>query len=69
MRSSDISTDTIVDDLGPERISRFIDERQLIKRAGTVDDLIGVVQLLCATGGSFITGDTVVVGGGFARRL
>jgi 3-oxoacyl-[acyl-carrier protein] reductase len=42
---------------------------QLIKRWGEVDDLVAFVLLLCSTGASFLTGQTVVVDGGFVKRI
>jgi NAD(P)-dependent dehydrogenase (short-subunit alcohol dehydrogenase family) len=42
---------------------------QLIKRFATVEDLFGVVLLLCSGEASFVTGQTYPVDGGFPRRV
>jgi 3-oxoacyl-[acyl-carrier protein] reductase len=42
---------------------------QLVKRWGHVDDLVDFVLLLCSDGASFLTGQTVVVDGGFVKRI
>jgi len=42
---------------------------QLIKRWGQVDDLAEVVLMLCSDGASFLTGQTVVVDGGYVKRI
>ena len=42
---------------------------QLVKRFGQVDDLIEMVLLICSGGASFFTGQTVIVDGGFVKRL
>jgi NAD(P)-dependent dehydrogenase (short-subunit alcohol dehydrogenase family) len=42
---------------------------QLIKRFGQIDDLVEMVLLLCSDGASFMTGQTVIVDGGFVKRV
>jgi 3-oxoacyl-[acyl-carrier protein] reductase len=42
---------------------------QLIKRWGQLEDLVGMVLLLCSSEASFVTGQTVTVDGGFVRRI
>jgi NAD(P)-dependent dehydrogenase (short-subunit alcohol dehydrogenase family) len=42
---------------------------QLIKRWGQLDDLVGMVLLLCSGEASFVTGQTVTVDGGFVKRV
>jgi NAD(P)-dependent dehydrogenase (short-subunit alcohol dehydrogenase family) len=42
---------------------------QMIKRWGQIDDLIGMVLLLCSGDASFVTGQTVTVDGGFVKRI
>jgi 3-oxoacyl-[acyl-carrier protein] reductase len=54
--------------LPPERFQYFVD-KQLIKRRGTVDDLIGPMLFLCSDEAAFITGETLIVGGGFPLRV
>jgi 3-oxoacyl-[acyl-carrier protein] reductase len=42
---------------------------QLVKRFGSIDDLVGMVLLLCSEDAVFMTGQTVVVDGGYVRQL
>ena len=42
---------------------------QLVKRWGRVEDLVGMVLLLCSDDASFATGQTVTVDGGFVKRI
>ena len=42
---------------------------QLLKRWGQLEDLIGMVLLLCSNEASFVTGQTVTVDGGFVKRI
>jgi NAD(P)-dependent dehydrogenase (short-subunit alcohol dehydrogenase family) len=51
--------------LGPgEAMKSFVD-RIPLKRAGTVDDVAGVVAFLCSPDAAYITGQTLNVDGGF----
>jgi len=42
---------------------------QLVQRWGAVEDLVGMVLLLCSDDASFATGQTVTVDGGFVKRI
>jgi len=42
---------------------------QLVKRFGSIHDLVGMALLLCSDDAVFMTGQTVVVDGGYVRRL
>ena len=42
--------------------------RTAIGRWGELDELIGPLLLLCSDAGSFITGSTLVVDGGYTAR-
>jgi len=42
---------------------------QLIKRFAGMDDLLGMVLLLCSDQASFVTGQTVLVDGGYVRQV
>jgi len=59
-----VLTDTIREDLPSEQAAAFVQEAQLIKRDLSTDDLLGAVRLLCSDDGAFITGETLIVGGG-----
>ncbi len=42
---------------------------QLVKRWGQVDDLVATALLLCSDDAAFVTAQTVVVDGGYVKRL
>jgi 3-oxoacyl-[acyl-carrier protein] reductase len=63
-----IHTDTIVADLGDTAADTFIDQAQVLKRPGQPADLVGAAFFLCSQDASFITGETLVVSGGYATR-
>jgi NAD(P)-dependent dehydrogenase (short-subunit alcohol dehydrogenase family) len=42
---------------------------QLVKRWGQADDLVEAVLLVCSEGASFFTGQTLVIDGGFVKRV
>jgi 3-oxoacyl-[acyl-carrier protein] reductase len=42
---------------------------QLIKRPGTMADLVGPLLFLCSDHAAMVTGETMVVGGGFPLRI
>jgi 3-oxoacyl-[acyl-carrier protein] reductase len=42
---------------------------QLVKRFGSIEDLVGMALLLCSDEALFMTGQTVVVDGGYVRQL
>jgi NAD(P)-dependent dehydrogenase (short-subunit alcohol dehydrogenase family) len=50
---------------GDPDISRWIFNRVPMKRPGQPNELVGVCQLLASDAGSFITGQTFIVDGGF----
>jgi 3-oxoacyl-[acyl-carrier protein] reductase len=54
----------------PESLLRdFIENRQLMKRQGRVSDLIGALRFFTSPASSFVTGETLVIGGGFPLRV
>jgi NAD(P)-dependent dehydrogenase (short-subunit alcohol dehydrogenase family) len=59
-----VDSESSLASIGPQERTSLID-RQLIKRLGTMDDCAGVLAFLCSEEASFITGQSVVVGGGW----
>jgi NAD(P)-dependent dehydrogenase (short-subunit alcohol dehydrogenase family) len=56
-------------DLPPELITRFVEDLQVIKRPGRMQDLVGTLKFFCSDGAAFITGETLIVGGGYPLRI
>ncbi len=63
-----IGSDAVLERL-EEHNKQLVLRSQLIKRFATIDDLLGVVLLLCSEEASFVTGQTYPVDGGFPRRV
>ena len=49
----------------PESIGEEFIEKIPLKRAGTVEEIAGVVAFLCSSDSDYITGQTLNVDGGF----
>jgi NAD(P)-dependent dehydrogenase (short-subunit alcohol dehydrogenase family) len=60
-----MNTENALADLPHALISDIVRERQLVHRLGTMDDVVSAMLFLCSSEGSFITGETVRVSGGF----
>jgi len=54
---------------GYKEMSHFVLDNQLIKRFANVEDLLPMVLLLSSDDGSFITGQTILVDGGFVKNI
>lgn len=52
-----------------EQRDGFVRTLQLVKRPGRMTDVAGVVRFLCSDEASFITGETIVVSGGYPLHL
>jgi 3-oxoacyl-[acyl-carrier protein] reductase len=48
----------------PEMMQEMLVLNAAIKRVGTPEDLLGVLELLCTAAGDYITGQTIIVDGG-----
>jgi NAD(P)-dependent dehydrogenase (short-subunit alcohol dehydrogenase family) len=49
-------------------VQDLIQNQQLIKRPGRMEDIVKAMLYLCSDDASFVTGETIVVGGGFPLR-
>ncbi|MDG4834383.1 SDR family NAD(P)-dependent oxidoreductase [Solwaraspora sp. WMMD1047] len=56
-------------DLPDELLTEFIENKQLIRRQGRTADLVGAMRFFCSPESSFVTGETLIVGGGFPLRV
>jgi NAD(P)-dependent dehydrogenase (short-subunit alcohol dehydrogenase family) len=48
---------------------RLVSEQQLVKRHGRMSDLVGPLLFFCSDEASFVTGETLMVSGGFPLRV
>jgi NAD(P)-dependent dehydrogenase (short-subunit alcohol dehydrogenase family) len=53
---------------GMEGIDAMLIGQQMIKRQGTMHDLADMCLFLCSDAASFVTGQTILVDGGFTRK-
>lgn len=60
-----MATEAAMEDQPKEKIDRFVNELQHIKRLGTMDDVVSTLLFLCSKEASFITGETIRVSGGY----
>lgn len=56
-------------ELPRELVDEFVNQHQLIKRQGEMDDLVGALFFFCSDEARFITGDTLMVTGGYPLQL
>lgn len=64
-----MATESAMADQKPEKIDRYVNELQRIKRLGTMDDVVSTMLFLCSDEASFITGETIRVSGGYPYGL
>jgi len=60
-----MNTENALADLPPPLIDEFVHERQLVRRLGTMGDVVSAMLFLCSDDASFITGETLKVSGGY----
>ncbi len=60
-----MNTENALADLPRPLIDEFVNERQLVHRLGTMDDVVATMLFLCSDEASFITGETLKVSGGY----
>ena len=59
-----MATENALAELPPDMVEDMINQRQLIHRQGTMDDIVAAMMFLCSPESSFITGETLKVSGG-----
>jgi len=64
-----MATENAMADLPAELVSRFVDELQLVHRLGKMDDIVSAMLFLCSADSSFITGQTLMVSGGYPNYV
>jgi NAD(P)-dependent dehydrogenase (short-subunit alcohol dehydrogenase family) len=60
-----MNTENAVADLPKHLIQEFTNRLQLVRRLGTMDDIVSAMLFLCSDEASFITGETLKVSGGY----
>jgi 3-oxoacyl-[acyl-carrier protein] reductase len=63
-----IMTDTIRAELNPESVA-YVQAQQVLKREGVPQDIVEAMLYLTSPAASFVTGETLKVGGGFTLGL
>ncbi|MDP1632545.1 MAG: SDR family oxidoreductase [Caulobacter sp.] len=63
-----VDTPSAISDIPADYANMLIHERQLVKRLGRVQDLVGALFFLCSEDAAFVTGETLIVGGGYPLR-
>jgi NAD(P)-dependent dehydrogenase (short-subunit alcohol dehydrogenase family) len=58
-----------MEELPKELIDEFINTHQLIKRQGEMGDLVGALFFFCSDDARYITGDTLMVTGGYPLQI
>jgi NAD(P)-dependent dehydrogenase (short-subunit alcohol dehydrogenase family) len=51
-----------------ERVQKWVDERLLVKRPGNPEDLDGAILFLASEASAYVTGQTIVVDGGWSAH-
>jgi len=64
-----MATENAMADLPDELVARFVDDLQLVHRLGSMDDIVSAMLFLCSSDASFVTGQTLMVSGGYPNYL
>ncbi len=64
-----MATENAIADLPEEFVRDFRDNKQLVHRTGTVEDIVAAVLYLCSDAAGFITGETLKVSGGYPAGM
>ncbi len=64
-----MATENALAGLPQEIVDDFVNNRQLIHRLGTMNDIVSAMLFLCSDEASFITGETLKVSGGYPLSM
>jgi NAD(P)-dependent dehydrogenase (short-subunit alcohol dehydrogenase family) len=64
-----IATENALDDLPSELIEEYVQQHQLVRRLGQMDDIVSALLFLCSDEATFITGETLRVSGGYPLHM
>jgi 3-oxoacyl-[acyl-carrier protein] reductase len=60
-----MATENAMADLPQDLVDDFVNNRQLVHRLGSMDDIVAATLFLCSSEAGFITGETLKVSGGY----
>jgi NAD(P)-dependent dehydrogenase (short-subunit alcohol dehydrogenase family) len=64
-----MATENAMIDLPQDLVDGFVNNLQLVKRLGQMDDIVKAMLFLCSDDGSFVTGETIKISGGYPLGL
>ncbi|MFM2073324.1 MAG: hypothetical protein RLZZ623_3588 [Actinomycetota bacterium] len=64
-----MATENAMSGLPQALVDEFVNDRQLVHRLGTMDDIVSAALYLCSDEASFITGETLRVSGGYPLAI
>ena len=64
-----MATENAMADLPEDLVDDFVNNRQLVHRLGTMDDIVATTLFLCSAEAGFITGETIRVSGGYPLAI
>lgn len=64
-----MATENALDGLPQELVDDSVDNRQLVHRLGTMEDIVSTALYLCSDQAGFITGETLKVSGGYPLAI
>lgn len=64
-----MATENAMADLPQNLVDDFLQNRQLVHRLGTMDDIVAATLFLCSEEAGFITGETLRVSGGYPLSM
>ncbi len=64
-----MATENAMADLPTDLVDDFVNNRQLVHRLGTMDDIVATTMFLCSNEAAFITGETIRVSGGYPLAI
>lgn len=64
-----VDSPAAMSDVPRDMIDQYVEQFQLIKRPGRMTDLVNALFFLCGEESSFVTGETLLVSGGYPSRV
>jgi NAD(P)-dependent dehydrogenase (short-subunit alcohol dehydrogenase family) len=64
-----MATEAAMVDLPADMVEDFVQNRQLVRRLGVMDDIVNAMLFLCSEDSGFVTGETLKVSGGYPLEV